>query len=214
MMPPMTGSVSISSSCSRLDEHALYRCCRRADDRHRLQSAGQSRTRAEGHGGNAHYSDNLAGRLADVIDDNWQSSSNTALRKCARRGDGRLARQPRQRRALELPLCLRCPEPERLAALAPTYDGFIDRWIASIPDSAERAALFSLTWNAPSLLGPKLKAAILDGNRAEAWYEIRYNSNGIALAGIANRRYVEAEEFGCSTSPARPALPRRSAPAG
>ena len=83
-----------------------------------------------------------------------------------------------------------------LDALAPTYDAKIDDWLAGIPDSQERAALFSLCWNAPSLLGPKLKAAIEDGNRAEAWYEIRYNSNGNAMAGLANRRYVEAETFG------------------
>ena len=84
---------------------------------------------------------------------------------------------------------------QALDRLAPKYDGYIDKWIAGIPDSDERAALFSLAWNAPSLLGPKLKAAITGGDRAEAWYEIRYNSNGIALSGIANRRYVEADQF-------------------
>lgn len=83
-----------------------------------------------------------------------------------------------------------------LDALAPSYDGKIDKWLAGIPESEERAALFSLCWNGPSLLGPKLKAAIEDGNRAEAWYEIRYNSNGNGIAGLANRRYVEAETFG------------------
>ena len=83
-----------------------------------------------------------------------------------------------------------------LDALAPVYDAKIDDWLAGIPDSEERAALFSLCWNAPSLLGPRLKAAIEEGNRAEAWYEIRYNSNGNAIAGLANRRYVEAEIFG------------------
>jgi GH24 family phage-related lysozyme (muramidase) len=83
-----------------------------------------------------------------------------------------------------------------LDALAPTYDSRIDGWLSGIPDSEERAALFSLCWNGPSLLGPKLKAAIEDGNRAEAWYEIRYNSNGNGISGLANRRYVEAETFG------------------
>jgi GH24 family phage-related lysozyme (muramidase) len=82
-----------------------------------------------------------------------------------------------------------------LDALAPTYDSKIDRWLSGIPDSEERAALFSLCWNGPSLLGPKLKAAIEGGNRAEAWYEIRYNSNGNGISGLANRRYVEAETF-------------------
>ncbi|MDB5553979.1 MAG: hypothetical protein JWL86_3963 [Rhizobium sp.] len=83
-----------------------------------------------------------------------------------------------------------------LDALAPSYDSKIDKWLSGIPESEERAALFSLCWNGPSLLGPMLKAAIEDGNRAEAWYEIRYNSNGNGISGLANRRYVEAETFG------------------
>jgi GH24 family phage-related lysozyme (muramidase) len=83
-----------------------------------------------------------------------------------------------------------------LDAIAPAYDDRIDDWLAGIPDSREREALFSLCWNGPSLLGPKLKAAIEAGDRAEAWYEIRYNSNGNGISGLANRRYVEAETFG------------------
>lgn len=82
-----------------------------------------------------------------------------------------------------------------LVALSPRYEKMIDSWLSAIPFSTERAVLFSLAYNAPSLLGPKLKAAIIDGDRAEAWYEIRYNSNGSGHAGIANRRYVEAEHF-------------------
>ncbi len=82
-----------------------------------------------------------------------------------------------------------------LTALSTRYETAIDKWLAGIPNSTERAVLFSMAYNAPSLLGPKLKAAILDGDRAEAWYEIRYNSNGSGHAGIANRRYVEAEQF-------------------
>ena len=83
-----------------------------------------------------------------------------------------------------------------LNALSPAYESRIDSWLAGIPHSQEREALFSLCWNGPSLLGPKLKAAIEAGDRAEAWYEIRYNSNGNEIAGLANRRYVEAETFG------------------
>jgi hypothetical protein len=82
-----------------------------------------------------------------------------------------------------------------LTALSPRYEAVIDKWLPDIPNSTERAVLFSMAYNAPSLLGPKLKAAILAGDRAEAWYEIRYNSNGSGHAGIANRRYVEAEHF-------------------
>jgi GH24 family phage-related lysozyme (muramidase) len=87
-----------------------------------------------------------------------------------------------------------------LDAMDNYYDGRIDSWVAGIPDSSERAALFSLAWNAPSMLGPKLRAAIESGDRAEAWYEIRYNSLSSSLpddvkAGLANRRYVEADMF-------------------
>lgn len=87
-----------------------------------------------------------------------------------------------------------------LAAMDDYYDGRINGWLADIPESDERAALFSLCWNAPSMLGPKLKAAIESGDRAEAWYEIRYNSLSSSLPdsvrpAIANRRYVEADGF-------------------
>ena len=88
-----------------------------------------------------------------------------------------------------------------LGAMDDYYDGRIDSWLAGIPDSDERAALFSLCWNAPSMLGPKLKAAVDSGDRAEAWYEIRYNSLSSSLPesvkpAIAYRRYVEADGFG------------------
>jgi hypothetical protein len=87
-----------------------------------------------------------------------------------------------------------------LDAMDDYYDGRIDSWLSGIPESDERAALFSLTWNAPSMLGPKLKAAIESGDRAEAWYEIRYNSLSSSLPAsvkpaIAYRRYVEADGF-------------------
>ncbi|WP_137154461.1 M10 family metallopeptidase C-terminal domain-containing protein [Rhizobium sp. FKL33] len=87
---------------------------------------------------------------------------------------------------------------EALDLISPTYDGYVDNWLSGIPDSDERMALFSLAYNNPSLLGSGLKAAIEEGDRAEAWFQIRYYSNGGASAGqgIANRRYVEADLFG------------------
>ena len=66
-------------------------------------------------------------------------------------------------------------------------------------ESRERAALASLAYNnASALLGPKLIAAIQTDNRAEAWYQIRYASNGGASQsdGIANRRIAESTLFG------------------
>jgi len=77
--------------------------------------------------------------------------------------------------------------------------------------SQERAALVSLAYNSkykynsvvkfslPSLLGPKLTTALQQSNRAEAWFEIRYNSNNEPASiqqGIAKRRYLESELFG------------------
>lgn len=84
------------------------------------------------------------------------------------------------------------------------YEPKVDSWLSGIPDSRERTALISLAWNQKDgspLLGKKLKAAIQADDRAEAWYEIRYNSNSVKQAqnirnGIAKRRYFEADTFG------------------
>lgn len=70
----------------------------------------------------------------------------------------------------------------------------------------EFAALLSLKFNGLSpvvrdsngnyLRNRKMLDAILQGNRAEAWFQIRYNSNGNDLAGLAKRRFFEADTFG------------------
>ncbi|WP_459203872.1 calcium-binding protein [Ralstonia pseudosolanacearum] len=66
---------------------------------------------------------------------------------------------------------------------------------ASFSTSYEMMALATIIWSGgPGLIGPKLRAAISSGNRAEAWYEIRYNSNGDGQHG--KRRYIEAAVFG------------------
>lgn len=81
--------------------------------------------------------------------------------------------------------------------LSPSYESILTSKVPSAPTaSEERVALFSLTWNSPSLIGPGLQGAIAAGDRAEAWYEIRFNSNGDQLNGIAKRRYYESEQFG------------------
>ena len=71
-------------------------------------------------------------------------------------------------------------------------------------DTREYMALMSLFYNSlhetgpDALIGPKLLAALAAGNRAEAWYEIRYDSNNglSASPGIAKRRYYESQVFG------------------
>ncbi|RMF11989.1 MAG: hypothetical protein D6763_01865 [Alphaproteobacteria bacterium] len=64
----------------------------------------------------------------------------------------------------------------------------------------ELAALTSLAYNAPGLIGHNLKAAIRAGNRPAAWFEIAYRSNrahnGTRSLGLLRRRMAEAEMFG------------------
>ena len=83
--------------------------------------------------------------------------------------------------------------------LVQTYENRVDKWasdkgLAVIPESKERLVLVSLSYN--GVLGPSLAAAIKADNRAEAWYEIRYGSNGDNLPGLAKRHYYESEVFG------------------
>ncbi|MHB9119443.1 MAG: hypothetical protein ACYC2R_14410 [Burkholderiales bacterium] len=71
-------------------------------------------------------------------------------------------------------------------------------------DTNEYMALLSLQFNtkagATHLIGDNLRQALKDGNRAEAWFEIRYGSNGgtgvSVKNGTAKRRYYESEIFG------------------
>lgn len=81
------------------------------------------------------------------------------------------------------------------------YEGPADQ--LGMPGSMERAALVSVTYNrgagaVTSKMGAFMEA-VLAGNHAEAWYQIRYEAQ-TSLAqfqnGIAKRRYIEAETFG------------------
>ena len=77
----------------------------------------------------------------------------------------------------------------------PKYESVVN--VLNIPISSERVALVSLSYNSPALIGSNLKNAIGSSNRAEAWYEVRYQSNGGQdKNGIAKRRFYEAELFG------------------
>lgn len=75
--------------------------------------------------------------------------------------------------------------------------------LTDLGPSLEKLALLSLGWNTrdggATLLGANLGRAIAAGDRASAWYEIRYGSNGpksSANGGVAKRRYLEAHLFG------------------
>lgn len=63
------------------------------------------------------------------------------------------------------------------------------------PDSKEKAVIISLRYNNLSeRRTPAMNAALTGGDRAEVWYQIRYESNGDGQH--SNRRYLEAHYFG------------------
>lgn len=65
--------------------------------------------------------------------------------------------------------------------------------------SREKAVLLSLSWNAPSLVGNSMISALRLGNRAEAWYQIRYgwkDKDPKFNNGWAKRHYLESDIFG------------------
>ncbi len=84
-------------------------------------------------------------------------------------------------------------------AVVADFETLLDNRLGyTMPDSKERAALVSMAYNGGAgIIGPKLTAAITNDNRSEAWYEIRYNSNGggSRSSGIATRRYSESDMF-------------------
>jgi Ca2+-binding RTX toxin-like protein len=75
-----------------------------------------------------------------------------------------------------------------------TYQNAVVADVEGLPTSREQAVLISLQYQNANLVGDKLEAAILGGDRAEAWYEIRYNSNADGQHG--QRRLVESQIFG------------------
>jgi Ca2+-binding RTX toxin-like protein len=87
----------------------------------------------------------------------------------------------------------------------PTYEDRVDAWLPDIQkNSRERLALVSLAYNGLLEKSRKLRDAVASSDgRAEAWFEIRYNSNAGASqsVGIARRRYYESELFGLYRDP-------------
>lgn len=80
-----------------------------------------------------------------------------------------------------------------------TYEQKVNSHYSSLPMSKERAVLISLAFGNENLINGALKTAInTHSDRAEAWFEIRFNSNGgeDPNTGIAKRRYIESEVFG------------------
>lgn len=69
-----------------------------------------------------------------------------------------------------------------------------DEAYAALAGSQEMVALVSMAYNAPSLIGATLVSQIQAGNRAGAWFEIRYRSD--AHGTHTNRRNSESDMFG------------------
>ncbi len=83
----------------------------------------------------------------------------------------------------------------------PAYENVAN--VHNMPESFEKVALVSITYNrGAGAVNSKMVdflTAIDNGDRAEAWYQIRYNAQTAIPEfqhGIANRRYAEAETFG------------------
>lgn len=93
-------------------------------------------------------------------------------------------------------------------ASLPEYEGPADG--LNMPYSKERAALVSVTYNRnPARVRTHMQGftdAVTDGDRAEAWYQLRYNSKGTnndpdVQLGIRARRNMESQVFGLYDDP-------------
>jgi Ca2+-binding RTX toxin-like protein len=86
------------------------------------------------------------------------------------------------------------------------YERRVDGWVGGagiIPDSYERLAFLSMAYRGDVNTGvaPSMRRAFDQGNRAELWYEIRYNTVGSRTPlniqrGVAKRKYIESEMIG------------------
>jgi GH24 family phage-related lysozyme (muramidase) len=65
-------------------------------------------------------------------------------------------------------------------SIIPSFEKNVNDWLPNIPQSREKAALVSIAYGGTRPLGGqgKLWNAINSGDRAKAWFEIRYNTNG------------------------------------
>lgn len=120
----------------------------------------------------------------------------------------------RTRLGLAFPRTLTVEEGDQLLrASVREYEGPAEA--LSMPLSEERVALVSLTYNrgegalmgnpARSIPEHPIMGTIRDGDRAEAWFQMRYNCWGSADAqfegGLRKRRFAEAQVFGLYDDP-------------
>jgi Ca2+-binding RTX toxin-like protein len=77
----------------------------------------------------------------------------------------------------------------------------------TLANSKEMVALLSIVYQGwTSAIKQPLIDALSNGNRAEAWYQIRYAMNTSNAGWMANRRYQEADEFGLYENGSDPSL--------
>ena len=85
-----------------------------------------------------------------------------------------------------------------------TFLDFMNTLGINLPDSREKAVLMSMWYQGGSNYFGSTRApsnmtnALIEGNRAEVWYEIRYGSSkdGSDGYGVVKRRFFEADYFG------------------
>jgi GH24 family phage-related lysozyme (muramidase) len=101
--------------------------------------------------------------------------------------------------------------------ILPRYTGTVATFVANVSaankpaSNREYLALLSLAYNGMlgkndkgNLISPSLQQALIDGDRAEAWFQIRYGSNPDNLPGFAKRRYFESSLFSLYADPSNP----------
>ena len=110
-----------------------------------------------------------------------------------------------QKTALGLAFTRHLNRDEAKALLYQTYPEFESLANAlDMPFSIERSILVAVSYNrGPGAMRrwKEISSAIASGNRAEAWFEIRYHAQGSTVGtknelGLVKRRYVESEAFG------------------
>lgn len=120
----------------------------------------------------------------------------------------RIDRAPRDRKTgigLTLDKVLTEAESDRLLR-ASIHEYEAPAIAAGMPLSEERVAVVSVTYNRGpgAMRDHAAMVAIRDGDRAEAWYQLRYNcwgTNDDAEAGLRKRRFAESEIFGLYNDP-------------
>lgn len=140
------------------------------------------------------YADNTALRTALNAEMANQHKANVAIRSTFAFADGAAGKEE-MRAVFDIAVQI---YDEGYPEGSNAYDiqGRVNAWLDDIPPSKERVVLVSLSYNGLINAGtsPSLREAVLSGDRAEAWYEIRYNSNSDEQHTV--RRYDESDKFG------------------